>query len=240
MKNISLKNISLFIVSLLFGFGISAQSIKDANAEVRNVKNYHAIKVSTGIELILVQGSEEAVAVSANTIEHRENIRTVVEDGVLKIYYDNKVWKNQNNRRLKAYVSAIKLDGIDISSGATVKTQGAFKADKMDLEVSSGATFKGELNAERLEVDQSSGSVVDISGTAGSMKIEGSSGSVFNGYGLVVETSEADISSGGSINITVNKELSAEATSGGSISYKGNGVIRNLKTGSGGSVSRKS
>ncbi|RYZ27191.1 MAG: DUF2807 domain-containing protein [Sphingobacteriales bacterium] len=200
-----------------------------------------AIRVSSGIELILVQGNEEGLAVSAVSEEHRNNIKTSVEGGILKISYDNSVFKkNQGNRKLKAYVSAIKIDDIHISSGASVRIDGSLKSAELGIDVSSGASFKGEINSDRLVVDQSSGSVVDVSGVTGMLKVEGSSGSVFNGYDLTAENGDADISSGGLIHLTVNKELSAEASSGGAISYKGKGVIRNIKTGSGGSISRKS
>lgn len=237
-----MKRLSLLLIPVLFVFTSMAQTqIKDANAEVRPAKNFHAIKVSSGIELILVQGNEEALAVSASSIEHRDNIKTEVENGVLKITYDNKVWKkNSYNRRLKAYVSAIKIDDLDISSGASVKIDGKVKSENLGIDISSGATFKGEIEVANVVIDQSSGSVADISGIAGNLKVDGSSGSVFNGYDLTVENGEADISSGAVIHLNVNKELSAEATSGGSISYKGKGVIRNIKTGSGGSISRKS
>jgi hypothetical protein len=236
-----MKSIMFAIAGLLISATVFSQKeIRDANAQVRTVKSFHAIDVSSGIELILVQGNEETVAVSANTIELRDNIRTVVEGGVLKIYFDQKFYKkNYNNRRLKAYVSAIKLDGLEISSGALVKTEGSLKSPGLTMRVSSGAVFKGEVEVNDLDVDQSSGSIVNISGKAEKLKVEGSSGSMFNGYELETETSDADISSGGHIKITVNKELSAEATSGGAISYQGKGVIRNIRTSSGGGISRK-
>ena len=237
-----MKRIMLAFIGFVLAFSAAAQiSIKDANAEVRTAKNFHAIRVSSGIELMLVQGKEEAVAVSAVSDEYRNNIKTVVEDGVLKIQYDNKGWKsNRGDKKLKAYVSAINIDDIHVSSGASVKIEGNLKSSGLGIDVSSGASFKGDVRADQLVVDQSSGSVVDISGTAGKLKIDGSSGSVFNGYDLIVENGEADISSGGLIHITINKELSAEASSGGSISYKGKGVIRDIKTSSGGNVSKKS
>lgn len=237
-----MKTFSLLTIGFLIMFAANAQTaIKDANAEVRTAKNFHAIRVSSGIELTLVQGSEEALAVSAINEEHRNNIKTVVEDGVLKITYDTKVWKkNQGNRRLKAYVSAIRIDDIHVSSGASVKINGSVKSSNLGIDVSSGATFNGEINVDKVVIDQSSGSVVDISGAAGTLKIEGSSGSLFKGYDLIAENGEADVSSGSNVELTINKELSAEASSGGSISYKGKGVIRNLKTGSGGSVSKRS
>jgi len=38
--------------------------------------------------------------------------------------------------------------------------------------------------------------------------------------------------------VSVNKELSAQASSGGDIRYKGDGVITKVSTGSGGSIKK--
>jgi hypothetical protein len=44
--------------------------------------------VGDGIDLYLSQGTEESVAVSASKDEYMDRLKTEVEDGVLKIYYD--------------------------------------------------------------------------------------------------------------------------------------------------------
>lgn len=238
-----MKKLSILSISLLLSIAVVAQKqINDPNAESRSAKGFHAIRVATGIELFLTQAGSEAVAVSAINTEHRDRIRTVVENGVLKIFYDNdswKFWKNDGNKKLKAYVSFVNLDGLDASSGSSVRVEGAIKSNKLNLDASSGATFNGKVQVNSLTVDQSSGSFINISGSVGSLTIDGSSGSVFKGYDLTVENCNADMSSGGGAQITVNKELSAEASSGGYVSYKGAGVIKNIKTSSGGSVSKK-
>jgi len=236
------------LLLLVFSFVVTTallgqKQINDANAVMRNVHDFHAIKVSHGIEVLLTQGNSEAVAVSAAHIELRDKIKTEVVNGVLRIYYDQNFLHQLSDRRrknLKAYVAFVKLDGIDGSSGASIRAEDVMKMDKLEVELSSGATFNGKVDANSLSVDQSSGSVVHISGTVNSLKVEGSSGSIFRGFELEVNNCEAETSSGSGIQVSVNKELSAEASSGGFISYKGSGVIRNIRTGSGGSVSRKS
>ncbi|WP_162915734.1 head GIN domain-containing protein [Paraflavitalea soli] len=239
-----MKKIGLFSISLLFSLVLLAQKqVNDPMAQVRKVSGFHAIKVSTGIKVYLSQGTE-AVAVSATKEEYRDKIITRVENGVLKIYYEQetlKFWKNGGGTRGKnpvAYVSIENIDGLDINSGASVHVEGGLKGGKLDLDVSSGGVFKGEVNFTTLAVDQSSGSVVNISGTAGSLNVDGSSGSIFHGYDLTVNNCDADVSSGAGIQLTMNKEMSAEASSGGYISYKGTGVIRNIRTSSGGSVKK--
>src|SRR5687768_15751876 len=102
MKKTGLLFLSLLVSAILF----AQKQINDPNAQVRNVKGFHAIKVSNGIQLMLNQGSTEALAVSATDTEHRDRIKTVVENGVLKIFYDQNFLqqlRNRDNKKLKAY-----------------------------------------------------------------------------------------------------------------------------------------
>ncbi|HTL07557.1 MAG TPA: head GIN domain-containing protein [Chitinophagaceae bacterium] len=214
--------------------------INDANAEARKVGSFHAIRVSNGIDLIIKQGSTEAVAVSAATKEYRDNIKTEVVDGVLKIYYDTKWYKDwsSNGKKLKAYVSFKEIDLLHGSAGSYTTVDGQLNGGKLRIELSSGAGFKGALDAGSLSVDGSSGAIARISGKAQSASLEASSGAGVYGYELISDKCDADASSGGAIEVSVNKELSAEASSGGDIRYKGNGVITKVSTGSGGSVKK--
>jgi hypothetical protein len=240
-----MKKIGLLGVSVLFSLLLLAQKqINDPLAQVRNVSGYHAVKVSTGIKVYLTQGANEAVAVSASKAEYRDKIVTKVENGVLKIYYEEetlKFWKQfaTKGRNPVAYVSVKDIDGLDISSGASIQGEGVITGDKLSLDASSGATFSGEVKFNTVDVDQSSGSVVKVSGSSSDLKVDGSSGSVFHGYDLTVSTCNAEVSSGAGVQVTMNKEMSARASSGGSVSYKGDGVIRNVKTSSGGNVSKR-
>ena len=86
-----MKNIFLAFVLLTISGLVSAQKvINDANAEVRNVSSFHAIHVSNYFNVIITQGATESVAVSANDKEDVADIKTYVENGVLKILFDIK------------------------------------------------------------------------------------------------------------------------------------------------------
>ncbi|MGE5107379.1 MAG: head GIN domain-containing protein [Sphingobacteriales bacterium] len=234
-----------FFVFLLAGLAASAQNriVNDENAVKRDVKSFHGIKVSDGIDLIVTQGNTEAVAVSASEAKYRERIVTEVDNGVLKIYYDHENnWfsNNSDRKKLKAYVSFKELDMLKGSSGADITVDGSVNVNKLDVNLSSGASFTGKVDVKDLSVDQSSGSGSNFTGKVTNLEVETSSGAIFRGYDLASDFCTAKASSGASVRVTVNKELSAKASSGGGIHYKGNGVIRDVDTGSGGSVSRKS
>ena len=230
----------LLIVCSASLFAQDKTVINDKNAVARNVKDFHAINVSDGIDLYLSYG-EEAAAVSASEIKYRDRIKTEVENGVLKIWYDRDA-ANQlvftNKRNLKAYVSYKNLDMLTASSGSDVLVDGTIKGNSLSMKVSSGSDFKGNVDVNELTVDQSSGSDVKIGGKATKVSVEASSGSDFNGLELITDVCTAKGSSGSDIAITVNKELNAHASSGSDIRYRGNPSVTKSRS-SGGSVSQR-
>ncbi len=240
-----MRILTVLFVSLFFsGAAVAQKEIQDGNVAVRDIKNFHSIRVSTGITVFLSQGDVEKVAVSANEVQYRDRIRTVVENGVLKIYFDNddwKLWKNLSAKRLRVYVSIKDVRSLEAASGAAIRLEEMVKAGALQMDASSGATIKGAIQCTSLKVDQSSGSVIELSGTiSDSFKADASSGSVFKGFELKVPYCSIQTSSGGGIQIFVSKELTVDASSGGYVHYKGEGMIRDVRTSSGGSVSRKS
>ncbi len=239
-----MKKLTVLLLAFVMAIPAFSQQFNDANAVIRDVKGYHALKVSHGIKVYLSQGSEESVAVSADDAAYRDRIITEVVNGVLVIRFNHdewKVWKNYGVKHLRVYVSAKQIDGLDLSSGAHVKIDGTLRSGMLDLDASSGAVLEGAVDIADMKADMSSGAVVTISGkVTRKLTVDGSSGSIFKGYDLITENCDAGTSSGAGVQITVNKELSVDASSGGYIRYKGEGLIRDVKTSSGGSVSRKS
>ena len=239
-----MKKLILSMAIISFGLSSLAQNgkvINDPYAQVRNVKGFHAIRISNGIDLYLGQG-EEAVAISATSSEVREKIQTVVENGVLKIYIQNTgnpfVW-NFGKAHMKAYVSVKAIDNLKASGGSDVYIQDMLTADRLDISISGGSDLKGKLDVKDLVLDQSGGSDADISGKAGSLKVDASGGSDFKGADFVTDYCEIVASGGSDAEITVNKELTAHASGGSDISYRGSGVIRDLHSSGSSSVKKR-
>ena len=215
--------------------------VNDANAQKRNVSSFHAVSVSGGVDLILTQSDAEAVAVSANKLDDRDNIVTEVVDGVLKIYYDapSGFSFSWTSRKLRAYVSVKNIDGLRASGGSDVDVNGTLSVAKLKMDISGGSDFKGKVDVTDLEISQSGGSDVDISGRAANVSIHASGGSDFNGYELATDKCAAHCSGGSDITITVNKELSADASGGSDIHYRGTGTVTKAGSSGGGSVKKR-
>lgn len=240
------KFFSLLLASLFALVSLAQEKIVyDAHAEKREVNSFHAIKVSHGIELLINQGNEEALAVSAEQKEYRDAVKTEVVDGELRIYIkqDLEKWWNQlrqKGKKVKVYVSFEMLNRFDGSSGAKTIIEGTFTTNSLSIDLSSGASLKGKLKGDKVDVDVSSGAATNIGGEVKNLKVSTSSGAHFYGYELAAYNCKANASSGGKIELSVNKEITASASSGGGINYKGEASSTNITMSSGGKVRRGS
>jgi hypothetical protein len=216
-----------------------AQEINDPNAEVRKVGSFHAIKVSNAIDLYLSQSDAEAVAVSAVTPEYRDRIKTVVENGVLKISYDNELSWKSGNKKLKAYVSFKNLDELYASGASDVTVAGTIKVNKLSVEMNGASDLKGKLEINTLDLKLNGASDATISGKVVNLKIDANGASDLKGYDLETDNCTAEASGASDIKITVNKELSAKASGASGVHYRGSGVIRDVKTSGASNISRR-
>lgn len=226
-----------FFINVLPAF--AQITVYDANAVVREVKDYDAIQVSDGIDLYISYG-EEAIAVSAAEAKYRDKIITIVDKGVLHISYDDKGISWNTKRNLKAYVSFKKLKSLAASGGSDVTVEGSIKSNKFTIDISGGCNFNGRVEVEHLIIDQSGGSDVTINGQAKKVSINASGGSDFNGYALLSEYCVAEASGGSDIEITASKEISAKASGASDISYKGNASLKESRSSGASSVNKRS
>jgi hypothetical protein len=241
----NMKKIQVMLMAMLVSGGLFAQkTINDPNAEPRNLSGFHAIKISNAFTVYISQGNEDAVAISASKAEYKAKIITKVENGVLIIRFDEdkKFWKgwNGDKQKLTAYISIKKIDRLDVSGACDVYFEEGLSAEGLRVDLSGASDLKGKIEAKTLKVDISGASSATISGNAATLDIEASGASDFKGYELVSNYCDARASGASSVNITVNKELNANASGASSVRFKGEGLIRDIKTSGSSNVTRKS
>jgi len=235
---------TLLFLSLFSGLittSFAQKTINDANAEKRTVGSFHGIDVASGIQLTLTKGATEEVAVSASETDFRDKIVTEVVNGILKIHYETKsgaINKKNENKRLKAYVSYKSLDLLHVTTGAEANVDGVLEATTFELKANTGGLVKAEINIGTLTVDQNTGSKITLTGKVDKLEAEGDTGSKFMGENLTTNTCFVKMSTGAGIHISVDKELNVKADTGGYVKYKGNAGIREIKTNTGGTVSK--
>lgn len=212
----------------------------DPNASARALTgNYNSIKISDGIDLYLSQSDDLAVAVSAANEEIKQGIKTVIENGVLSIYYDGAKGMRKKNRKMRAYVSYKDLQKINANGACDVVVLGSLAGDNLRLEMSGAGDFKGHVKLKTLKINLSGASDVNISGTVTTVDIESSGASDVNGFDLIADFCNASATGASDINITVNKEIRAKATGASGIKIRGNGLIKDPQTSGASSIEKK-
>jgi hypothetical protein len=236
-----MKKFSIVIAGLFFSMLSIGQRINDANAEIREAKNFHAIKISSAFDVYITQSNEESVAVSASEEKYKNEIEVKVEGGVLVIGLKKSSWTkkwNDGKMKLRAYISFKSIDKLDVSGACDVYIQGKIKEDDLKIVLSGASDIKGDFDVQKMNIDLSGASDITITGLASNLSIKASGASSFKGYDFKTDYCDADISGASSIKITVNKELSARASGASDLKYQGDGLIRDIKTNGASSVSR--
>jgi len=233
MKKVFFVGIALLTLTS----AVFSQSESDPR-QSRQVTGFHAVDISGGIDLYLSNGPE-SVAVSASSSSVRDLIQTEVENGILHIFMAKKGNYGIGSNHLKAFVSVPELTSLAASGGSDVFLQNAITAGDLQIRLSGGSDLKGKLNATHLAIWQSGGSDVSLSGNVQNLQVEASGGSDLSGYDLITDYASLNASGGCDSHLTVNKELRIVASGGSDVSYKGQGVVREIKSSGSSSVTRK-
>ncbi|UKB80082.1 GIN domain-containing protein [Chryseobacterium sp. MEBOG07] len=211
------------------------------NGDNRNVGEFSKIDASVGVNVTFKQENTRSVKVIADA-DKLQYVITKVENGVLKIYVDNKGVRNLRFKNLNVNVSAPNLQSIKTSSGSIFTAVNPVTENSMEIDAESGSIIKGTFNAkqaaaitvssgavlntelttQKLALDISSGASVSLSGEAVSAVIDISSGASCKADDLKIATAVAESTSGASLSLLVTDKLKVSVSSGASVKLRGN------------------
>lgn len=227
------------------------------NGETRNVGEFSGLEVSTGVDVVFKQENATNVKVFADS-DKLQYIITKVENGILKVYIDNKGAKKMKFKNLSVNISSPRMENIKTSSGASFSTINNINGSNINIDASSGSSVKGKFNISKtsfieassgsnvkvdintvsISVKSSSGSNVNVEGNSDEGMIDVSSGAVVKADNLRINNAEVESTSGSSASVNVKDKMRVKASSGGSVRYKGNPKIdSDVSKMSGGSLS---
>ena len=187
----------------------------------RSLSDFSSIDVSEGIHVELVKGNDPKAEITVENC-NLSDVVTKVSGDELVVKFDRKFWGWKSNKKAWVTITYQQLDEIEVSSGGDIKSMETLSAVDMEIDASSGGRMDLTIEATSLFVDVSSGGVIEIKGKTNSQDVEVSSGGVYNAFDLESMEADVDASSGGNCRIFVTDNLDAEASSGGSVRYKGN------------------
>lgn len=233
--------IFFFLVFLQLGyFPLMAQkTIIDEHAQRRSVGTFTAIHVSSAFDVFLSQSPEYAVVISASDATTRDQIVTEVKGGTLFISLKKSNFDWKGSRKLRAYISAPDINKIELSGSTDLSIENSFKADDLEVRLSGSSDFKGNVVCKNLRVSSSGSSDYRMSGSTETLRVNLSGSSDMKSFGLSADYCDISCSGTSDVEITVNKELKVNLTGASDVNYKGQAIVREMKTSGSSSLKKR-
>lgn len=207
----------------------------NVQTEERNMNaKFTAIKASSGLNVIIQEGTTQKVVVKADS-NLLPVIETYVDNGTLRIRSEENI---RNAKSKKIYVTYTSLSEIKASSGSSISGSDQIKSESFTLDASSGANIQADVFSKNLYLEASSGANLDISGKAKLLKIKASSGGFIDADHVLAARCDARASSGGNITVNVKEHLEAKASSGGNIDYYGDPTVHTTSKNYSGAINK--
>jgi hypothetical protein len=226
-----MKKVGFMFLFCLIAVGAIAQT-----SETRSLGKFSGIRVSEAIDLYLKKGDKESAKVEVEGVSVQD-VLTEVAGSYLRVQMRSGNY--QGRRTVKVYVTYVDdITRIQAASASNVFTDGIMKTKTLDIISASAATIEMQLEAETVTIDVASAGDVRLEGKAKNLSVESSSAGDVDAYNFECEKVDAKVESAGSAKVNVTKSLNAEASSGGSVRYRGNPTSTNTDSNSGGSVKK--
>tara|TARA_R110002073_G_scaffold40547_5_gene114988 strand:- start:94046 stop:94753 length:708 start_codon:yes stop_codon:yes gene_type:complete len=222
----------LFVTSSCVFVGVRGDG--NVITQTRTISSdFNAVSVSNGIEVRLTMGDAVSLSLEADENLH-DIIITEVEDGVLKIYAEENIWRA---KKRKVYLSATSINELRATSGSEIISENTISSDDLKVSVTSGADARLQLNVINLKCSTTSGADARLKGSADSFVANATSGSNIRANELEAKICDANVTSGADISVNVIEALDANASSGGDIRFSGNPKKVKKNSSSGGGIS---
>lgn len=201
--------------------------------EDRDVFGYNQISFSGVGELQIIQTGLEGVTISAvqNILS---DIETKVDNQVLVINYQWDWQKNtlNNQRPIKIIVQVINLHQLNITGAGSISSPN-LKSPRLNITLSGASQADLNLDTEALIVDLTGAGQITLKGTVYSQQVNIAGAGQYLAKNLSSQNANVTISGLGLAEIDVDKNLVANISGGGKISYLGKPRITQQITGLG-------
>lgn len=214
---ITLSSCQYFMGERIYGNGhITSKEMR--------VGSFNGVDAGGAIEVHIKQDATPSVK-----IETDENIVPYVDvytEANTLVIRPKKGVNLDPSREIVVFVSAPDFKSIEISGASKLISDNAITpGDQLNLTGSGASKISIELNGGKLMGEVSGASTLNVKGQVSNLNMEASGASDINGYDLIADDATLDVSGASGAEITVNKNLKAEASGASHIHYKGNASV---------------
>lgn len=214
-----MKKMMLLVAALMMAVVANAQ--KDTRREW--LGNFSSISLNGDMKVTLVpieEGGQPMMIVKAEDSELSKLKYTINNKGELSV-------RESTNRkrtvRTEIEIHFATVDAIEVA-GSDVEVKGLIAAPIFDVKVSNGGFFKTEIDTQDLMINATGQSTIDIDGRARYLKVDDTMAKIDL---RELETMSAEVlaTQRGEVSVYCTERLSATATLGATVFYRGNPLI---------------
>lgn len=200
-----------------------------------NVNAFTRISVFGNFDVELVKGIAESIIVESNEVD-LSKISVSQQGNMLKIKAAKMLFDKHRNIRVK--ITYVQLGFIRLNGGAVLTSSDTLKGRSVKIMCRNGATANLKIDVENVFARLGQGATIGLEGICSNVEARAANGGLFNAYELTSTNATMQANSGALVKIGTSKNLIASAVLGGSISYRGNPILKVKRTTFGGSVER--
>ena len=225
------KSIFLVVMIILCATPFFAQkSSGNVVEQERNFSGFNAIEVSSGVDIVLSQGSSEKVVVKTDA-ENQDKIHIQQSGSILKISVKSGL---SNPTELDVYITVKNLSKITARAGSDVVGSEKLSLGDLEVNMSAGSDLELDLDANSLVCHLTGGSDANLVGTVKRFEVKAQGGSDIEAKKLKTQDCKLRLSGASDAVVTVNGNLDMEASGSSDIRYYGSASVVHSKA-SGGS-----
>jgi hypothetical protein len=210
--------------------GTGVKGSGPVQSETRFLEPFHAVKLQLSGDVEITRGDRSEV-----TVEAQGNLlpilKTDVENGVLKLFFDQNVSYSEN---VKIRVITPSLDNLDLMSSGTMKVLSPWDGDTFEMQVSGSGDIEAmQLNAASVVADINGSGSIKLAGKTGDIKADISGSGDLLAEGLASQTADLGVSGSGSMKVHVESSLKVKISGSGEVYYSGEPTVSSKVSGSG-------
>jgi hypothetical protein len=239
------KSILLLVLSVL-SFTINTNAQRSSSnkikgngkviTEKRTTPEYDGINVSGFFDVVLISGTEGAIAIKGeeNLLPY---IKVEVEGNILKIYTE----KNIHFNTMKSVVLTVpfeKISSVSLSGSGDVTSKSTIVSPTFKAKLSGSGDLTLDVKTTDFETNLSGSGDVVLTGSSDNFVSKTSGSGDVDAVNLTTKNANLTISGSGDMKANCSESLFARVSGSGDITYKGNPKTKDTKVNGSGEISK--
>jgi len=230
-----MKQLSVFLMSCLFSFGlVSAQDKDDRNMRSYQVADFNKIAIEGNYRVYLFQTSSPYLKIKAPSDDMYDAIDVQSDGRSLKL----SVRKNGFNlSKIELHIGFRELEELHIAGGFKIKTDGYVEVRDLKILAEGGVNVDLKMKAQSIEVISNGGAIFDMAGVTERFFVKVAGAGHVNAREMVAREVTFRVEGVGFGSVHATELLDVKIEGVGKVTYNGDPEVKRIIEGLGKVVS---